>query len=57
MDGLSRINDFSDPKPSETAAQMSSSTSTSGTGILGDTGDDRDRTIAKAALSIAELGE
>ncbi|KAJ3928090.1 MAG: Golgi transport complex subunit 5-domain-containing protein [Lentinula lateritia] len=55
MDGLSRINDFSDPKPSETAAQMSSSTSTSGTGILGDTGDDRDRTIAKAALSIAEL--
>ncbi|KAH7875165.1 Golgi transport complex subunit 5-domain-containing protein [Lentinula edodes] len=55
MDGLNRINDFSDPKPSETAAQMSSSTSTSGTGILGDTGDDRDRTIAKAALSIAEL--
>ncbi|GAW03316.1 conserved oligomeric golgi complex subunit 5-like [Lentinula edodes] len=37
------------------AAQMSSSTSTSGTGILGDTGEDRDRTIAKAALSIAEL--
>ncbi|KAJ4494041.1 Golgi transport complex subunit 5-domain-containing protein [Lentinula edodes] len=55
MDGLNRINGFSDPKPSETAAQMNSSTSTSGTGILGDTGDDRDRTIAKAALSIAEL--
>ncbi|KAJ3847965.1 Golgi transport complex subunit 5-domain-containing protein [Lentinula lateritia] len=55
MDRLNRIDDFSDPKPSGTAAQMSSSTSTSGTGILGDTGDDRDRTIAKAALSIAEL--
>ncbi|KAJ3749149.1 Golgi transport complex subunit 5-domain-containing protein [Lentinula detonsa] len=44
-------------KLSESAAQMSSSNSnlSFGPGVLGDTGDEKERTIAKAALSIAEL--
>ncbi|KAF9071043.1 Golgi transport complex subunit 5-domain-containing protein [Rhodocollybia butyracea] len=42
-------------KLSEHVAQLSSSTSTPTTGILGDAGDEKERTIAKAALSIAEL--
>ncbi|KAJ3759655.1 Golgi transport complex subunit 5-domain-containing protein [Lentinula raphanica] len=43
------------PKLSENPAQMSASNSNFGPGVLGDTGDEKERAIAKAALSIAEL--
>lgn len=44
-------------KLSDLTAQPKISISTSSSGILGETGDEKERTIAKAALSIAELGK
>lgn len=60
MDGLSTA-DLSQThdtiKRSGLAVQTKTSALTSSTGLSGDTGDEKERTIAKAALSIAELGK
>lgn len=42
---------------SSTTPKASDSSATLGASILGDSGDEKERTIAKAALSIAELGK